>query len=242
MTKRFVLVLLIAFVVPMVLPNIASAQTQNKLVLEIKNLKLTTSDIADALNKDDEAETEEMEIVPAPSPVPAPVAPVAKPVAKKTSYTLPPKTVGDARVYMHEPEIREYVCPKLGDKCNIFIAVLKAENGTHECTRDNRGLNKNGSVDIGLAQINWKPGNPWHSFEQLQDCKYNLDVALEMYKRRGFQPWYAYTKGAYKKHLPAVIAAGKAEAAKPAQIVVVEPTPSPEVAIIVPPTPQIVAN
>jgi hypothetical protein len=130
------------------------------------------------------------------------------PTTPKPTYNFPPKTAPENRVYMHEPEIRAYICPKLGDKCNIFIAVLKAENGTHECTRDNRGLNKNGSVDIGLAQINWRPGYP-HSFEQLQDCKYNLDAALEMYSRRGFQPWYAYTKGAYLKHLPAVLASAK---------------------------------
>lgn len=229
MTKRFVLVLLIAFVVPMVLPNIASAQTQNKLVLEIK----TVADFLNGNEKNEEKfETVATTVTPVAEPIPAPVV---KPVAvKKPAYTLPPKAVGDARVYMHEPEIRAYVCPKLGDKCNIFIAVLKAENGTHECTRDNRGLNKNGSVDIGLAQINWRPGNPWHSYEQLQDCKYNLDVALEMYKRRGFQPWYAYTKGAYKKHLPAVLASARAiEAAKPVEINVVEPAPSPEVAVLV---------
>ncbi|MBX4191255.1 MAG: hypothetical protein KW804_00440 [Candidatus Doudnabacteria bacterium] len=234
MTKRFVLGMLIAFVAPLVAPNFASAQTQNKLVFEIKSLKLTTSDISDALDKDEPAEIEAVVPTPAVSPIPAPPAPAKKIVVAKSSYTLPPRTVGDARVYMHEPEIRAYICPKLGDKCNTFIAVLKAENGTHECTRDNRGLNRNGSVDIGLAQINWRPGNPYHTFEQLQDCKYNLDVALEMYKRRGFQPWYAYTKGAYLKHLPAVLASARAiEASKPVEINVVEPAPSPEVAVLV---------
>jgi hypothetical protein len=215
MTKRFVVGLLIAFVLPLVTPHVASAQEQNKLVFEIKNLKLTTSDIQDMINGNDEAE------ITVVNPTPAPEQPVIKPVVKKTTYsTLPPKATGDARVYMHEPEIRAYVCPKLGNKCNTFIAILKAENGTHECTRDNRGLNKNGSVDIGLAQINWKPGNPWHTFEQLQDCKYNLDVALEMYARRGFQPWYAYTKGAYLKHMPAVLASAKviAESTQPVEL------------------------
>ncbi|OGE86392.1 MAG: hypothetical protein A3C49_04160 [Candidatus Doudnabacteria bacterium RIFCSPHIGHO2_02_FULL_42_25] len=188
--------MLIMVVSTMVFPIHVSAATENKttLVFEIK-----ISDLTKIL--------EGKKTEPKPEPVVTPT-PVAKSASK---YALPPKTVGDARVYMHEPEIRAYICPKIGDinKCNIFIAVLKAENGTHECTRDNRGLNRNGSVDIGLAQINWRPGNPWHTFEQLQDCKYNLDVALEMYSRRGFQPWYAYTKGAYLKHLPAVLASAK---------------------------------
>ncbi len=126
-----------------------------------------------------------------------------KPVLQKISYQFPPKTIGENRVYMDEPEIRAYLCPIMGQsQCNIFVAILKAENGTHECTRDNRGLNRNGSVDIGLAQINWNPAyNPPYTFEQLQDCKFNLDIALKKYNSRGFQPWYAYTSGAYKKFL-----------------------------------------
>lgn len=233
MTKRFVVGMLIAFVVPMVLPNVASAQTQNKLVFEIKT-------VADYLNgnTEDDQKVEPEVVVETPAPVPTP-APVVKPVAKKISYSLPPKITGDDRVYMHEPEIRAYICPKLGNKCNIFIAVLKGENGTHECTRDNRGLNRNGSVDIGLAQINWRPGSPY-TFEQLQDCKFNLDVALSMYARRGFQPWYAYTKGSYLKHMPAVLASAKAiEAARVPEIVVVDAAP--QVAIL-PPEPLPTSN
>jgi len=219
-------------------PSAADAQVSNKtsLVFEIKNFptikipEIPTYQMISDLNKDSEKveiveTTSQLAMVPSPAPVPQVTAVVQSKASKNLTYApnngkVPAKKVGAERVYMHEPEIRAYVCPKLGDKCNTFIAVLKAENGTHECTRDNRGLNKNGSIDIGLAQINWKPGNPWHSFEQLQDCKYNLDVALEMYSRRGFQPWYAYTKGAYKKHLPAVLASAAAlEKAKASETV-----------------------
>lgn len=104
------------------------------------------------------------------------------------------------RVYMHEPSIKAYLCPKLGDKCKTFIAILKAENGTHECTRDNKGMNKNGSIDVGLAQINWNKSSPY-SMDQLRDCKFNLDIAMKKYEARGFSPWVAYTTGRYKKHL-----------------------------------------
>lgn len=104
------------------------------------------------------------------------------------------------KIYMHEPAIKAYVCPKLGDKCKTFIAILKAENGTHECTRDNKGLNRNGSIDVGLAQINWNKGSPY-TIDQLRDCKFNLDIALQKYEARGFYPWVAYTTGRYKKHL-----------------------------------------
>ena len=204
MTSRFVWLVLFAVLVTTV-PHAASAQTENKttLVFEIKN-DLSVGNIYNFFNKPEKIDPSELVGPPMPPAKPA----VTSATTTKGNYVLPPKVEGDAKVYMQEPEIRAYICPKLGDKCNTFIAVLKAENGTHECTRDNRGLNRNGSVDIGLAQINWKPGSP-HSFEQLQDCKYNLDVALSMYARRGFQPWYAYTKGAYLRHLPAVLASAR---------------------------------
>jgi hypothetical protein len=129
------------------------------------------------------------------------IEPIQQPVIKTVA---PTKTIVPAKaenkIFMHEPEIREYVCPKLGDRCDTFIAILKAENGTHECTRDNRGLNKNGSVDVGLAQINWSKSSPY-TFEQLQDCRFNLDIALKKIEYRGFQPWVAYNKGIYKKFL-----------------------------------------
>lgn len=193
MTSRLVLVVLLAVVVTNMFPHAASAQTnqtKTRLVFDIKNFQTITIPTLDELTAKPEPEVEAVPIVIEPP--------------KPKNY-VPPKVAPEDRVYMHEPELREYLCPKMGLRdCEIFIAILKAENGTHECTRDNRGLNRNGSIDIGLAQINWRPGNIWHTYEQLQDCKYNLDVALEMYSRRGFQPWYAYTKGAYLKFLKPV--------------------------------------
>jgi len=142
---RALLITLIAATSTFLLPYSANAQTSNQkdFVFEIKNLKiLNPSEIADLIDGETKPQVK-TEV--------ATVTPPSVPVVKTISYALPPKAIGDARVYMHEPEIRAYICPKLGDKCNIFLAVLAAENGTHECTRDNRGLNRNGSVDIGLA-------------------------------------------------------------------------------------------
>lgn len=205
---KIVLITVLATLPNMIVPNPAAAQTETKtrLVVEIKNVSNITipsvSDISKYLNKETETPAQTEIIQPAVEE--APVIEVKKaPVAVKTSQAYPPKITGDARIYMHEPEIREYLCPKMGQRdCDIFVAILKAENGTHECTRDNRGLNKNGSIDVGLAQINWNPKwNPPYTIEQLQDCKFNLDIAIKKYEARGFQPWYAYTKGAYKKFL-----------------------------------------
>jgi hypothetical protein len=196
----------------LLMPTMAAAQTDTKpLVLEIKNFNNfsipSVTDISDYLNQElqDEPVVTVIQIeepkVEAIKSQPAAVKPITQ-----NSTVYPPRVTGDERVYMHEPEIRDYLCPKMGnEKCNIFIAILKAENGTHECTRDNRGVNKNGSIDVGLAQINWNPKwNPPYTIEPLRDCKFNLDIALKKYEARGFQPWYAYTKGAYKKFLKPV--------------------------------------
>ena len=200
-------------------PSHTDAAVANKRsVLEIKNLNLNTipesitlpgvDEINDFIYSNDEnepTETESVQIVTitvpvTPPPAPTPVA--IKPVQAKLVYNnIPPKVAASDKVYMHEPELREYLCPKMGaDKCEVFIAILKGENGTHECTRDNRGTNKNGSIDVGLAQINWTPRSPY-TIEQLRDCKFNLDIALKKYQSRGFQPWAVYNTGKYKKFL-----------------------------------------
>ena len=190
---------------PMLFPQLAAAQTDTKpLVLEIKNFTIpSVQNISDYFDEDSEEPVAEV-VQPLPTPVPTPAPKTVK--SKKVAFQYPPRVESDERVYMHEPEIRDYICPKVGQKqCEIFIAVLKAENGTHECTRDNRGINPNGSIDVGLAQINWNANwHPPYTIEQLRDCKFNLDIALKKYQARGFQPWYAYTKGAYKKFLKPV--------------------------------------
>lgn len=155
---------------------IALAKTENKtpLIFEIKNfpqIKIPEIDIEGDFITDGEVKTAAVEVDPV-----------------------------TGKIYMHEPAIKAYVCPKLGDKCKTFIAILKAENGTHECTRDNKGLNRNGSIDVGLAQINWNKKSPY-TIDQLRDCKFNLDIAMAKYDARGFSPWVAYTSGSYKKHL-----------------------------------------
>jgi len=199
MTSRLVRLALVAMVPAMLIPNSAFAQTD--LASQASSLVAKSTTTVFEINiKIPNLVAEKIE---------TPVI-VAQPIVRTSTakYNLPPKVIGDARVYLQEPGIRAYVCPKLGDRCNTFMAILAAENGTHECTRDNRGLNRNGSVDIGLAQINWTPSSPY-TFEQLQDCKFNLDIALQKVAARGFQPWFAYTKGAYLKHLPAILASAK---------------------------------
>lgn len=159
-----------------------AAENKTPLVFEIKNfpqIKIPDIDVEGDFITESEVKADAVE------------------VEDPTKSEVDPIT---GKVYMHEPAIKAYVCPKLGNKCKTFIAILKAENGTHECTRDNKGLNRNGSIDVGLAQINWNKKSPY-TIDQLRDCKFNLDIALAKYETRGFSPWVAYTSGRYKKHL-----------------------------------------
>jgi hypothetical protein len=251
MTSRFErlsiqagMIIATAAIILIATPADASASNKTPQIFEIKSFPKveipeipTVQLIADLMNTSEKVEIAETsnqtsQITMVPSPSTAPAAPVNT-VARKGGTVLgayqpndglvPAKKVGAERVYMHEPEIRAYVCPKLGDKCNTFIAILKAENGSHECTRDNRGTNRNGSIDIGLTQINWTPASPY-SFAQLQDCKFNLDLAMKKYETRGFQPWAAYNSGRYLKHMPAVLASAaalEAAAIQPEQVATV---------------------
>lgn len=75
------------------------------------------------------------------------------------------------------------------------MAIATAENGTHACDRVH--TNTNGTKDIGIFQI-----NSIHSGKgNLYDCRENVRVAYEIFKRSGWNPWVVYQTGAYKKFL-----------------------------------------
>jgi O-phosphoseryl-tRNA(Cys) synthetase len=77
----------------------------------------------------------------------------------------------------------------------VAIAISKAENGTRACNRIHQ--NKNGSVDIGVFQV-----NSVHAAKgNLYDCTENIKVAHKIYKDSGFNAWVAYKNGNYLAYL-----------------------------------------
>lgn len=92
--------------------------------------------------------------------------------------------------------IKKYICDKFGDDCSLALLVVHAENGTLQCDRIS-GVNKNGTVDRGLWQLN----SAYHEFEP--DCYKNTDKAYAIYISRGktFSAWSAYKNGSYKKFI-----------------------------------------
>jgi hypothetical protein len=193
--------------ITLVFPNLGAAATaktgqENSLVFEIKSKSIhqaTKIKLATENYKQNIGPHKNQVVTKYVATTPKTVKTVKKTIKIARAQA---STEGIQRVFWSEAQIAEYACPKFGTDCKTFLAILKAENGTHECTRNNRGLNRNGSVDYGLAQINDR-ATPGYTAAQLMDCKTNLDIAFMKYAGRGnrFTAWSAYNSGAYKKHL-----------------------------------------
>jgi len=89
-----------------------------------------------------------------------------------------------------------------GSEAPLMRAICQAENGTQEPSRVSKP-NKNGSVDIGLCQINSihadKVGG---NLELLKDAETNIRVAKEI--RDSWESWNAWTcykNGSYKQFI-----------------------------------------
>jgi hypothetical protein len=96
--------------------------------------------------------------------------------------------------------LEKYICDKFGvADCKIAIAVAKAESGLGETKYH---VNKDGSIDIGIFQINsvhWsKPGC---SPKELFDAYKNVDCAYKIWEKQGWTPWVAYQSGSFINHL-----------------------------------------
>lgn len=97
--------------------------------------------------------------------------------------------------------VENFICFVFSEDCLVALAVSKAENHSRECARDNKGMNKDGTVDIGIFQINAY----WHrdkaTQEELRDCKTNILVAKQIKDRSGWFPWVTYQTKSYLKYL-----------------------------------------
>lgn len=78
-----------------------------------------------------------------------------------------------------------------------MLAIMRAESRCNP-NADNTGLNKDGSVDIGLLQINSIHG---YSKAQMINPYENIKAGYRIWKRQGYKAWSAYNNGAYAKFL-----------------------------------------
>lgn len=82
----------------------------------------------------------------------------------------------------------------------MALAISQAENGSRLCNRVSKP-NRDGSIDIGIFQVNNKAHAKKATENQLKDCITNIKVAKQIFDASGWSPWSVYKSGLYKKYL-----------------------------------------
>lgn len=94
-----------------------------------------------------------------------------------------------------ELTIEEKIAKAFPENPTIMMAIAQAESGMNPLASHK---NTNGSVDIGLFQI-----NSIHGKDQLElfDVDHNLEVARQVYEKQGLGAWVAFSNGSYLKYV-----------------------------------------
>lgn len=85
---------------------------------------------------------------------------------------------------------------------HIAYAIMRAENTACDPTKDNAGLNSDGTNDVGLMQI-----NSIHVTSGLitesgrRDPEQNIRAAYSIYLGSGWNAWSTYKNGSYLKYM-----------------------------------------
>lgn len=87
-------------------------------------------------------------------------------------------------------ENEKYLCMKFGDQCKTALEIQRRENPKGNC--EAFYINNNGTIDLGFMQVNSVHINSDITLSQLVDCKLNIDVAYDIYKRDGWKAWTTY--------------------------------------------------
>lgn len=105
---------------------------------------------------------------------------------------------GEEVLEIKEGSVEEMVLKRWGKDTPEALAVFRAESGLR-C--DAYNVNTNGTVDVGLAQINSVHFGDNFTIADAVDCEKNLDKAYEIWKQQGWTPWVAYLNRSYLAHL-----------------------------------------
>ena len=78
---------------------------------------------------------------------------------------------------------------------DVMVAIAKAESGLNPKATN---VNRNGSSDIGLFQV-----NSIHGYDDLEMFapEKNIEAARKIYEKQGLTAWVVFQTGAYKKFL-----------------------------------------
>jgi len=116
-------------------------------------------------------------------------------------------TEEEKNINKEEASIDQLICMKWGLKeCKTAIVVQRAENGTRQLDRIHK--NRNGTIDVGLYQINLVHIGADYCGElgDVVTVEGNIDCAYNIWDRAdgtmgngkgNWTPWTAYTNGSY---------------------------------------------
>jgi hypothetical protein len=91
--------------------------------------------------------------------------------------------------------IESYIKAKFGYDYKIMLAIAKAESGLNPSAYH---ANDNGSIDIGILQINSSHFKQVGcSLPEVIDPYKNIDCAYSIYKASGMTAWSAFNNGSY---------------------------------------------
>lgn len=97
-------------------------------------------------------------------------------------------------------DVEKYIYEVFGmENYKVAIAIAKSESGLRE---DAIGVNSNGSVDIGIFQINsvhYKKAEC--QLKDIVTIKGNVDCAYKIYQDSGWNPWVVFQTGAFTAKL-----------------------------------------
>lgn len=137
--------------------------------------------------------------------------PTQKPLEKRQVSKIKPTGVTidvvSQQLDMSDKDIADYIKSKSWDY-SIAIRLAKSENYwnlTHSFNCSRTHTNKDGSVDVGIFQINSIHSSTLAkrgmTMEDMKDCKKNIDFAYEwVYKGSSWNAWSAYTNKSYLTH------------------------------------------
>lgn len=108
----------------------------------------------------------------------------------------PRPIIASSKVANRCEEFREIV-EKYPWNSKIMLAIMRAESGCNPRS-DNTGLNRDGSNDKGLLQINSIHG--FSDAERLDPIR-NIEIAFRIWQNQGYQAWSAYSNGSYLKFM-----------------------------------------
>lgn len=142
-------------------------------------------------------------------PTPTPQVIVVTPTA--TPKKVVPTPTPEEPEYINKRPTDEFVASLVRSypwDYSTAIRLAKSENyynltKSFDCARSH--TNNDGSVDVGLFQINsihaTRLATLGMTMEDMKDCRKNADYAYNwVYKHSGWQPWSAYINGSYLSH------------------------------------------